>query len=102
MKSADRMLAKDLETLSIIQLTAQALGNHGISEKLTKELLSSLVGTLQAEWFSNASKIAVEYDEEEKIHRLLSYHDLVKYIDDGDEHRWTASHVAVNTELTWI
>ncbi|MCJ1321362.1 hypothetical protein MMC15_006706 [Xylographa vitiligo] len=98
MKSADRMLAKDLETLSIIQLTAQALGNHGISEKLTKELLSSLVGTLQAEWFSNASKIAVEYDEEEKIHRLLSYHDLVKYIDDGDEHRSdlgrTSLHIA--------
>ena len=97
MKVAPQILEQDPDILPRVQLTAQALGNHGTSEKLTTALLSSLTESQQTEWFSNGLKIAVEYGDDATVCQLLSNHDLVRRISDGDESRWTALHVAAHS-----
>ncbi|MCJ1396844.1 Ankyrin-2 [Xylographa trunciseda] len=96
-KAAALHLEKDPRILTCIQLTAQALGTNGTSENLMIELLSLPAGSLQMEWFSDCLKIAIEYGDEETTRHFLNNHDLVKCIDDNNEHRWTALHIAVHS-----
>ncbi|KAI1123617.1 ankyrin repeat-containing domain protein [Nemania abortiva] len=90
-------LDQDEKLYSNIQLRAQMLGNHETSDKLLSHLLDTATASSTVDsWFLEALQIAVEYQDDKTLCRLLKRSDLIKRVRGGECTRWTVLHCAAN------
>ncbi|KAI0103154.1 ankyrin repeat-containing domain protein [Nemania sp. FL0031] len=91
-----RLRENDPTILTRIQLTAQAMGNREISDKILLNLPSIMPDSTRNEWLTEALEIAIENQDNEIITKLLERQDLVQHISSDRTSRWTVLHLAAH------
>ncbi|KAI0436716.1 ankyrin repeat-containing domain protein [Xylaria telfairii] len=96
MKAIDHILRRDETLHSRIQLQAQILGNRETADRLLSVLLNTTPNIMVDDWFSDALRAAVVYQDDVTLCRLLKRGDLVNRITWREAVRYNILHFAAS------